>query len=155
VRATGRRGLIGGPGADRFERGPPGPPGRGSPGTRPPGRGRAGEAQRRVRVGWLAWLVPGHSGTGVAAVRDDEIVAELRRVGRRSSPRRVADRLAELMEGGLTPGTLIAYFQRAFPEVPPRVLLDASRWHRLRRGRVSDERFEHLLGEWLPLEREG
>lgn len=84
---------------------------------------------------------------------DDEILEELRRVGRNCAAIQVAETLDVLADGGLNQGTLITYFKRAFPQIPLGVMLNAGGWSRVSGGGVSDKEFEDMLSPWLPTER--
>jgi hypothetical protein len=85
---------------------------------------------------------------------DDEIVAQLRALARTSSPVSVASALHRILPEGLTQGSMITYFKRAFPQIPLRILLDAGSWHRLGGGMITDEEFEAMLGPWWALASE-
>jgi hypothetical protein len=61
----------------------------------------------------------------------------------------LAECLSELTGRRLDQGTFIAYFQRAFPLIPLRTLLDASAWIRVSHGGLSDEAFNALLQPWI------
>jgi hypothetical protein len=80
---------------------------------------------------------------------DDEIVAALRSESKRLTPVGLADLLDTLTDGGLSQGTLVTYFKRAFPEVPLRVLLEAGAWNRLSGGELTDTAFNDSLRPWL------
>lgn len=82
-------------------------------------------------------------------MRDDEVIAELRRASPGSAPHEVAELLNEIADGGLTQGSLVMYFKRAFPEIPLRVLLEASAWNRVSNGGLSDEAFDQELQQWF------
>ena len=81
---------------------------------------------------------------------DDEIIELLRTSARESTAVAVAAVLDQIVPGGLTQGSMIAYFKRAFPEIPMRTLLDAGGWHRVSAGGLSDADFDALLRPWLP-----
>jgi hypothetical protein len=81
-------------------------------------------------------------------MNDEEIVAALRaRRGRTAVE--LADLLDDLTRGGLSQGSIVTYFTRAFPRIPLRVLLDAGAWTRVSGGGLSDEGFNELLRKWL------
>ena len=82
-------------------------------------------------------------------MNDDEIVARLQEAGSRLDPIGLAELLHRLTDGGLSQGTIVTYFKRAFPTIPLRVLLDAGGWHRVGGGALSDEQFSELLQPWL------
>lgn len=46
---------------------------------------------------------------------------------------------------------LINVFAEAFPEMPLRYLKQASRWHEVCRGGMSDEEFDHMLKPFIPV----
>lgn len=79
---------------------------------------------------------------------DDEIVAALRASGSVSAVE-LAELLDDLTNGGLSQGSIITYFKRAFPGIPLRVLLDAGGWERISGGGLSDAGFNDLLSEWF------
>jgi len=81
-------------------------------------------------------------------MNEEKIVAALR-ANRRRSAVELADLLDQLTHGGLSQGSMITYFQRAFPDIPLRVLLDAGAWKRLSDGGLSDEQFNELLRKWI------
>lgn len=81
---------------------------------------------------------------------DVEIIEALQRVAVSGRATAVADLLARLAPEGLTQGTLVTYFKRAFPEVPLRTLLEAGAWHRVSGGCLSDDEFNALLASWIP-----
>ena len=76
---------------------------------------------------------------------DQLILAVLRNVAIRAVPSEVALVLDEMCDEGLTQGTLVTYFKRAFPSTPLRVLLAASGWTRVCDGALSDDDFNELL----------
>jgi hypothetical protein len=80
-------------------------------------------------------------------MNDDDILRALR--SSEMTPIEAANLLAELNGGQLSQGILIAYFQRAFPDIPLRVLLDASAWSRISGGGLEDAEFEALLRPWF------
>jgi hypothetical protein len=82
-------------------------------------------------------------------MNDEEIVRLLRSNAGELSAVQVAELLDELTGGGLSQGTIITYFKRAFPMIPLRVLLDASAWERVSHGGLSDEGFNAALASWL------
>jgi hypothetical protein len=81
-------------------------------------------------------------------MNDDEIVAALR-ASRRRSAVEIAELLDGLTHGGLSQGSIVTYFKRAFPGIPLRVLLEAGAWRRVSGGGLSDEGLNDLLREWL------
>ena len=56
---------------------------------------------------------------------DAEIAAILRQEASRLTPIALAELLNRLTNGGLSQGTIVTYFKRAFPAIPLRVLLEA------------------------------
>lgn len=80
---------------------------------------------------------------------DEEIVAALQQEGRGLDPMALADLLNRLTNGGLSQGTIVTYFKRAFPSIPLRVLLEAGGWHRVGGRVLSDEQFNELLRPWI------
>lgn len=80
---------------------------------------------------------------------DDEIVAALREGHGRLTAVGLAELLAELTKGGLSQGTLVTYFKRAFPAIPLRVLLESGAWSRVSGGTMSDDQFNEVLRPWL------
>lgn len=83
-------------------------------------------------------------------MNDDEIVTILQQDGRRLEPVAVAELLDRLTDGGLSQGSIVTYFKRAFPSIPLRVLLEAGGWHRVGGRALSDEQFNELLRPWIP-----
>lgn len=83
-------------------------------------------------------------------MNDDEIVTILQQDGRRLEPVGVAELLDRLTDGGLSQGSIVTYFKRAFPSIPLRVLLEAGGWHRVGGHALSDEQFNELLRPWIP-----
>jgi hypothetical protein len=81
---------------------------------------------------------------------DDEIIERLQCAGAGRSATELAELLDHLAGGGLSYGTLVTYFKRAFPRVPLRVLLDAGRWSRIGGNSMSDAQLDELLRPWLP-----
>lgn len=84
---------------------------------------------------------------------DDEILGLLRVHRNRFSAVELADILRDGAKEGLTQGTLVAYFKRAFPDLPLRVLLDAGAWNRVSGGGMTDAQFEEHLMPWLGVGR--
>ena len=88
-------------------------------------------------------------GRAEAKMDDDEIIAALRAC-RPRTPVKIAETLDKLYDGGLSQGSMIMFFKRAFPGIPLRLLLDeASSWSRLTSGDLSDDGFNELLKEWI------
>lgn len=83
---------------------------------------------------------------------DDEIVDLLRASAPHRSALELAQLLDELTGGGLSQGSLVTYFKRAFPRIPLRVLLDLGGWERIGGGTMTDAEFERLLAPWLTAE---
>lgn len=82
-------------------------------------------------------------------LNDEEIIARLRAQRQVLPASRLAELLESLADGGLSQGTMITYFKRAFPSIPLRVLLDAGEWSRVSGGQKNDEWFDELLQPWL------
>lgn len=83
-------------------------------------------------------------------MNDEEVVERVRREGQDGSAIEVAELLGRLIPGGLTQGSLVTYFKRAFPAIPLRVLSEASGWHRVSGGGIGDAQFEERLRAWIP-----
>lgn len=83
-------------------------------------------------------------------MNDDEIIEELRRVGRTGTPVEVAEALGALWVDGLTHSALVMFFRRAFPDIPLKTMIDAGGWRRVSSGGISDEGFDQMLSQWLP-----
>lgn len=83
-------------------------------------------------------------------MNDDAILDQLRRVGHAATATVVAEELERVAPGGLTQGTLVSYFKRAFPNIPLRTLLEAGAWRRVSAGGLSDEGLDELLRPWVP-----
>ncbi len=83
-------------------------------------------------------------------MRDTEIIERLRAAGNGRTAVELATLLGELTNGGLSQGTIVTYFKRAYPEIPLQVLLDAGAWMRVSDGCLTDEEFNAALCEWLP-----
>ena len=82
--------------------------------------------------------------------KDDKIISSLRAARKGNLPVDIAVLLDSLAEGGLTQGSLVTYFKRAFPEIPLKVLIsDATDWSRVGSGDMTDEDFNALLLPWL------
>ncbi|WP_437937072.1 hypothetical protein [Sorangium sp. So ce341] len=80
---------------------------------------------------------------------DEEIVKTLREHRRSLSAVELAELLAEPTGGNLSQGTMIAYFKRAFPAVPLRILIESGAWERVSDGDMSDQELNQLMGPWL------
>jgi hypothetical protein len=80
---------------------------------------------------------------------DHEILEVLRAQRNRLSAVELAEILRDGAKEGLTQGTLVTYFKRAFPDLPLRVLLDAGAWCRVSDGGMTDAQFEEHLTPWL------
>ncbi len=83
-------------------------------------------------------------------MRDDEVVACLRSEAGRLTAVQLADLLGTMAPEGLSQGTIVMFFHRAFPEIPLRTLLDASGWSRVSGGGMSDDDFNRVLKPWIP-----
>lgn len=62
----------------------------------------------------------------------------------------LANLLEILLGERLSQGAMIMYFKRSFPEVPLRVIINASGWSRVSNGGLSDDDVIQLLQDWLP-----
>lgn len=83
-------------------------------------------------------------------MNDDEIIHMLRENAERLTPVELALTLDGVAPGGLTQGSFVMYFKRAFPWIPLGVLLDASAWGRLRGGLgFADAELNERLKTWL------
>jgi hypothetical protein len=82
-------------------------------------------------------------------MNDDEVVATLRDAGSRLDPVSLADLLDRLTDGGLSQGSIVTYFKRAFPSIPLRILLESGGWHRVGGRTLSDEQFNEILRPWI------
>ena len=82
-------------------------------------------------------------------MNDEEIVMALRQESRRLEPVALAELLNQLTDGGLSQGTIVTYFKRAFPLIPLRVLLELGGWHRVGGGALTDEQFNEILCPWV------
>lgn len=80
---------------------------------------------------------------------EEEIIASLRSLRGRLTAVELAEFVGTNFADGLSQGSLVTFFQRAFPEIPLRVLLDAGAWHRVSGGGLSDSEFNVLLRPWL------
>lgn len=80
---------------------------------------------------------------------DDQVLDMLRAHRNRLSAVELAELLRDGASEGLTQGTLVTYFKRAFPDLPLRVLLDAGAWIRVSDGGMTDAQFEEHLMPWL------
>jgi len=80
---------------------------------------------------------------------DDEIISRLRAASAGRSATELAGLLDTLTGGGLSQGSFVTYFKRAFPGIPLRVLRDAGAWHRLSGGSMTDSELNELLSSWL------
>ena len=83
-------------------------------------------------------------------MKDEDIVTALQQEGHQLTPVALADLLDRLTNGGLSQGTIVTYFKRAFPSIPLRVLLESGGWHRVGGRVLSDEQFNELLCPWIP-----
>ena len=82
---------------------------------------------------------------------DEQIIVELRELGRHLSASALARRLADMLPDGIiTQSLMVTLFWRAFPEIPLRSLLDGGAWHRASGGGMTDDELDALLGPWLP-----
>lgn len=80
----------------------------------------------------------------------DEPIVHLLGAGRgRVGPIGLAGMVSRSAPGGLTQGSFITYFKRAFPDIPLPSLLEAGAWRRLSDGSLTDVEFERLLAPWL------
>ena len=83
-------------------------------------------------------------------ISDNEIITILCAAAKKNSPVQVAELLDELADCGLTQGSLITYFKRAFPETPLRLLIDLGDWQRVGGlGKISNEEVNALLAPWM------
>lgn len=82
-------------------------------------------------------------------MNDDEIVLALRVEGTRSTPVQLAEFLNSVAAGGLSQGSLVTFFKRAFPAIPLGVLLESGAWNRISGGPLGDDGFNTLLGPWI------
>jgi len=89
-------------------------------------------------------------------VARDEIIEQLRRArDDGQSAVAIAELLGRLDPRGLTDATVIFGFKVAFPEIPLQTIQDACQWHRVSRGRLTDDEFNEMLSAWLgPARRE-
>ena len=79
---------------------------------------------------------------------DEEILVALRSQRGRATAVELAELLGTLT-GGLSQGKIITYFQRAFPDIPLRVFLEAAGWNRVCDGELTDDGFNEWLRPWL------
>lgn len=86
----------------------------------------------------------------VHAMGDAEIIEKLRAERKGRTAVELANLLDELTNGGLSQGSMVTFFKRAYRDIPLGVLLDAGGWMRVSGGGITDEGFNELLGEWLP-----
>ena len=91
----------------------------------------------------------GRRDTLLSMDEDEKVLDALRAARGRLSPVQIAELLDNLTGGELSQGAIVAYFKRAFPEIPLRTLLDAGAWHRVSGGAMSDDEFDRLLSPWL------
>jgi hypothetical protein len=82
-------------------------------------------------------------------MNDDEIVTALRSAKGTLTPVELAQLAGKLAGSDLTQGRMITIFNRAFPNIPLRVLLDAGAWSQVSDGGLDDEAFNDLLRPWL------
>lgn len=83
-------------------------------------------------------------------MNDDDVVARLRSEADRLTAVQMAEFLGTLAPEGLSQGTVVMFFHRAFPMIPLRTLLDASGWSRVSGGDMSDDDFNRVLRPWIP-----
>ena len=81
-------------------------------------------------------------------MQDDEIVHHLR-ASRQLCPVDLAVILDKLTDGGLSQGSFVTYFKRAFPSIPLGILLQAGGWQRLSEGGMTDEEFNGLIQPYI------
>ena len=62
----------------------------------------------------------------------------------------LAHQLEELLGVTLSQSLMTSYFQRAFRDVPLRVIIRAGRWDYVSGGGLNDEQLNTLLVRWLP-----
>lgn len=79
---------------------------------------------------------------------DEEVIAALRAHATTLTAVELAELLSRLAPSGLTQGTLMTYFFRAFPRIPLRLLYDAAGWSRLG-GDLDDDGLNRLLEPYL------
>lgn len=82
-------------------------------------------------------------------MKDEDIIYALRARRGGLSPVQMAEYLGNMANGGLSQGTMIMFFSRAFPEIPLLVLREAGGWQRLSNGGLTDAEFTALLQPWL------
>ena len=80
---------------------------------------------------------------------DDDVITVLREKAASSTPVQLAIALGQLAPAGLTQGTIVTYFFRAFPGTPIGVLMEAGGWHRVSSGCMTDDEFDALLSPYL------
>lgn len=83
-------------------------------------------------------------------MKDEEIIDRLRAKVDRLTAVQLADLLGTMAPEGLSQGTIVTFFHRAFPGIPLRTLLDASGWSRVSGGGMSDDDFNRVLRPWIP-----
>lgn len=82
-------------------------------------------------------------------MNDNDIVEALRAKRGQLTAVQLAELLDELTDGGLSQGTMITYFKRAFPSGPLPVLIESGAWGRVSGGGMSDDEFNDILNPWL------
>ncbi len=80
---------------------------------------------------------------------DEEVIDILRSSKGKLTPVELAELLNNIGIEGLTQGTLVTYFKRAFPIIPLKVLLDIGSWSRISNGYLSDDDINEILKPWL------
>ena len=84
-----------------------------------------------------------------SSVSDEAIIDSLRRARGSLNAIELAELLGSRLPDGIDLSALIGYFNRAFPDIPLRSLLDAGAWHRVGGGEMTDADFEAHFNEWL------
>jgi hypothetical protein len=82
-------------------------------------------------------------------VTDEEIIDALRSKSARISPVELINGLMELDGKRLSQFRMIALFKRAFPQIPLRILNEASTSRLLNEGGMCDEDLTELLKPWF------
>ena len=86
-------------------------------------------------------------------MRGDEYIINILRDKRgQVPPTKLALMLDELTDSGVSQGSVLMFFKRAFSEIPLKTLIDAGGWHRISSGDLTDDDFDNLLAPWLRCE---
>ena len=88
-----------------------------------------------------------------SSASDEAILRILRDARGRLGPVAIAHLLQQELRRPLSHAALIAYFKRAFPEIPLPILYSASRW--VERTELDDAGLERQLNHWLPRTDDG